>query len=303
MEYQSGAIRPVGNIQDGWAIIKDDYWTFFGMTLVAFVIVIVVAVILGVINNAITFGVSAALGMATNKGGDAAKISASIVPQLISMVISLFTNIIVGALSGVLFCGIYKALSNKIDSGAANFGDLFGGFQKISACLIVATVVALVQFVLSLAMLLGGAALGVSVIGSGMITRDGQLNPALFGGLFLVALAFGIIYLIISLIISALTTFAYPLIGDRDLPGGQALTLSIKAGFANLGGIILMTILLGLMLIGGAFVCLIGILFVAPIASAAIFSAYQSVFGRAAGSFQQAPPPPPTFNDQPGYGY
>lgn len=303
MEFQSGAVRPVGNIQDGWAIIKDDYWTFFGMTLVAGVIVIIVAIILGTINNLITFGISAALGMATNNGGDTAKISASIVPQLISMVISLFTNIIVGALSGVLFCGIYKALSNKIDSGAANFGDLFGGFQKFSSCLIVATVVALVQFVLSLAMLLGGAALGVSVIGSGMITRDGQLNPALFGGLFLVALAFGLIYLIINLIIGALTTFAYPLIGDRDLPGGQALTLSIKAGFANLGGLILMSILLGLMLFGGALLCLVGILFVAPIFSAAIFSAYQSVFGRAAGSFQQVPPPPPTFNNQPGYGY
>ena len=301
MQFQSGAVRPVGSIEEGWRIIKDDYWTFFGMTLVMFVILFIAAIILGLINNVITFGISAALGVATSNSGDAGKISAAILPQLISMIISIFTNIIVGAVSGAFFCGIYAALSRKVSSGVADFGDLFAGFQKFQACLIVAVVLSLAQFAIGLVTLLGGAAVGVSAFGMGMLVKDGQVNPAAFGGILLVALLFMGIFIVLNLIISALTTFSYPLIADRNLPGGEALMLSAKGGFANLGGLILLLLLLGLMAFAGVLVCLVGVFFVAPILTAALFAAYQSVFGRTGGVYQQSPPPPPVFNNQPGY--
>src|SRR5688500_3249010 len=209
MEFQSGAVRPIGSIEQGWNIIKTNYWTFFLMTLVAIIILFAAAMILGLINNAITFGISAALGVATHGSGDAGKISAAILPEIISMFISIFTNIIVLTISGALACGIYTALSRQASSGTAEFGDLFAGFQKIQPCLIVAIVISLVQFVISLVLVLGGAAAGVSALGLGMLTRDGQFNPAVFGGLFLVILVFAGIYIVISLIISALTAFVY----------------------------------------------------------------------------------------------
>lgn len=301
-EYQSGAVSPVGSIKEGWRIIGDDYWTFFGMTLVALVIIIIAAIILGVINNLIVAVMGGAFGVAANNSGDAVKVSAAIVPQLIGMVISFFTNIVVGALSGVLFCGIYKAMSRKVSDGAADFGDLFGGFQYFSSCLIVAAVLSVIQFVFSLGALLVGMALGVSALGLGMFTgNNGQVNPAALGGLVGIMLVFAVVYMIFSLILSALTSFTYPLIGDRALSGGEALSLSAKSGFANMGGMILLLILLFLMGIGGALLCGIGILFVAPIMSAAIFAAYQSVFGRVGSRYQNMPPPPPTFGSQPGY--
>lgn len=301
MEFQSGAVRPVGSIEDGWKIIKDDYWTFFGMSLVAIVILLVAAFILGLINNGITFAVSTVLGITTSNAGDAAKISAAIAPQLISMVISLFTNIIVVAVWGAFLCGIYAALSRKVNSGVAEFGDLFSGFQKFLPCLIVAAVLSVIQFVIGLGTLLVGAALGFSAFGAGMLTKNGQLNPAIFGGLFLVILVFVIFTIVVNLIISALTTFVYPLIAERNLSGGQALMLSIKSGFSNIGGLILLLLLLGLISLGGALACCIGIFFVAPIIPAALFAAYQSVFGRTQGFRQHVPPPPPIFNNQPGY--
>ena len=302
MNFQSGAVRPVDSIEEGWKIIKDDYWSFFSMTLVTIVILIVAAVILGLINNAITFGVSTVLGVTASNSGDAAKISATILPQIIAMFISIFTNIIVGAISGAFLCGIYMALSRKVSSGITEFGDLFAGFQKFQSCLIVASVLSLVQFVIGLVTLLGATALGVSAVGAGMLTKNGQLNPAVFGGLFLVILVFLGISIVVNLIVSALTTFAYPLIADRDVSGGQALLLSIRSGLANIGGLILLLILLGLMALGGALVCCIGILFVAPVITAALFAAYQSVFGRTGGSSQHtSPPPPPIFNNQPGF--
>lgn len=301
MEFQSGAIDPVSSIKEGWEVIKGDYWTFFGMSLVAFIIIFASAMILGFVNNLITFAVSSILGVAANGGGEAARISTSLVPQLLSMFISLFTNILVGAVSGVLFVGIYKALSRKTTEGTADFGDLFSGLQKFTACLIVAAAVALAQFVLSVVLLFIGAAVGLSTFGLGMITAEGKLNPAVFGSLFLMILLIGLVYLVVNLIISVLTTFAYPLIADRDLTGGEALGLSVRSGLANLGGLTLLLILLVLMSFVGVLACLIGVLFVAPVIVAAIFVAYQKVFGRARDSFIHTPPPPPTFGNQPGY--
>ena len=300
MEFQSGVVRPVGSIEEGWNIIKNDYWTFFSMMLVAIIILVVGAVILGLINNVITFGVSAILGVATANTGDAGKLSAAILPQVISIFISIFTNFVVATLSGVLFCGIYTALSRKASGGVANFGDLFAGFQKIKSCLIVAVVLSGIQFIIALVTLLGGAAVGVSA-GLGMLTKDGKLNPAIFGGLLLVVLIFLIFTLVVNLIISALTAFVYPLISEHNLSGGQALMLSAKSGLANIGGLILLLLLLGLMAVGGALVCLVGIFFVAPIISAAMFAAYQSVFGKSQDFYQHTPPPPPIFSNQQGY--
>lgn len=301
MEFQSGAVRPIGSIEEGWNIIKNDYWTFFSMTLVAIIILFVAAIILGFINNLITLGISTALGVATMNSGDVGKFSAAVLPQLISMVISIFTNIIIVTVSGALFCGIYKALSRKVTSGVTEFGDLFAGFQNFQPCLIVAIVMSLVQFIISAVMLFGGAAAGVSAFGLGMLTKNGQLNPAVFGGLFLVVLVFVVFMIVINLFISVLTTFAYPLISERNLSGGQALLLSAKSGLANIGGLILLLILLGLMAVGGVLVCCVGIFFVAPVLSAALFAAYQSVFGRTQDFYQHTPPPPPIFSNQQGY--
>ena len=302
MEFQSGAVRPVESISEGWNLIKNNYWTFFLMILVAVVILIAVSFVLGLINNLIALGIAAALGVATTNSGDAVKISASIAPQLISMVISIFTNIIVITLSGAFFCGIYTALARQSSSGIAEFGDLFAGFQKIQACFIYSLVMSVIQFVIGLVVLLTGSAIGVSAAGLlSTLIKDGKLNPAVFGGLFLVILIFVVISLVINLIISALTAFVYPLIAERNLSGGEALLLSAKSGLANIGGLILLLILLGLMGIGGLVLCLVGFLFVAPVLSAAMFAAYQSVFGRTGGFYQQNPPPPPNFGNQRAY--
>lgn len=301
MEYQSGAVSPVGSISEGWNIIKDNYWLFFGMTLVAIIAVFIAAIILGFINNLITMAIAGVFGVAAQNTGDVGQMSAAIAPQVISMIISFFTNIIVITISGALFCGIYSALSRQADTRTAEFGDLFSGFQKLVPCLIVALIMSVLQFVISLVFLVGGAALGVSAIGAGMLTRDGQLNPAVFGGLFLVIMVIAVTYIIVNLILSALTAFVYPLIAERNLSGGEAFLTSIKGGLSNIFGIIMLFILLLLMAIGGLLLCVVGVFFVAPIMSASIFAAFRSVFGKPQDNRQYAPPAPPVFGQQPGY--
>jgi hypothetical protein len=298
MEYKSGAVRPVESISEGWNIIKDSYWTFFLMTLVAIIIMFVASLILGGINNAITYVIAAALGGAAQNSGDAGRVSAAIIPQIISLVISVFTNIIVLTLIGSMYCGIYTALSRKADGGTADFGDLFAGFQKIMPCFIVSAVLSTVQFFIGIITLLGGAAVGISAFGAGIV-KDGKLNPAIFGGLFLVIIVFVVVSLIVNLIIAALTTFVFPLIATHELSGGQALLLSVKSGFANIGGIILLLILLGLMALAGMLLCIVGVLFVAPVLTAAIFAAFRGVFGKTDDFRRYSPPSPPSFGNQP----
>jgi hypothetical protein len=300
MEYQSGAVSPVGSIQTGWNIIKDDYWTFFGMSLVAIVIMFAVAMIIGVVNNVITFAISAALG-ASITGEQTASGMTAMLPQIISVFISLFTNVLLIAVTGALFCGLYSALARKVDVGTFDFGDLFSGFQKARACAIVAVVMSAIQFVIGVVTLLGAAAIGFGTIGSEILTKDGKINPAIFGGLFLVILAFAAISIVVNLVIYALTAFVYPLIADRNLSGGEALMTSIKSGLGNFGGLILLLILLFLMMFGGALLCIVGMLFVIPIVYAASFAAYRSVFPRATNDYRYSPPAPPTFGNQPGY--
>ena len=303
MQYQSGAVSPVESIQRGWDLIKSDYWVFFGMTTLMIVIVVVASLILSAINNFIAGGLASVLGMAATNANDIGKASAVIAPQLISMVIGIFVNIIIGALSGCLYCGIYAALSRKVNTGVADFSDLFTGFEKFQQCLIVAAILSVIQFVIGVVMLFTGVAFGVSAFGAGMLMgKDGMPDFAILSGILGVVLILGLIYLVITIILGALTTFIYPLIGERNLQGVEAVSLSVKAGFANIGGIILLLLLLGVMGFIGALACGIGILFVLPIMSAAIFAAYQSVFGTTSNqSNYSSPPPPPNFGNQPGY--
>ena len=185
MEFQSGAVRPVESISEGWNLIKDTYWMYVLMIFVAVVILIGVQLIFNLVNSGITVAISAVLGIATQDSGDVGRASASIVPQLISMVIGFFTSIIVVTLSGSLYCGIFMSLSRTANTNTAEFSDLFAGFQKIKECLIFAVLMSAIQFIIGLVMLLGFAAVGVSAYGlRDLLIKDGELNPAAFGGLY-----------------------------------------------------------------------------------------------------------------------
>lgn len=303
MEFQSGGVGPIRSIKEGWELIKNDYWLFFGMTLVLSLIIIAVALVLNLIVGGVTAVISGAIGVAAQRGGDAGNAMQAIVPQLIGEVFGIFTGVIVTTLAAMLTCGIYTALSRKADGGMASFGDLFEGFNYFQQCFLVSVIVTLINFVINVVILLMGVALGVSAFRTGLISADGKLNPNIMGALFGFAAIIGLIYFVISLTIAALTLFVYPLIADRKVPAMQALGLSVRAGLSNLPGIIGLFILQILIIFAGMLACLIGVFFVAPILSASIFAAYRSVFGRNPNPFggRHAPPAPPVFHNQPNF--
>ena len=113
MEIRSGAVQPVECISKGWELIKNDYWTFFGVSTVAMIIILVLALVVGFINQAISLGLMMAIGGGDlNRNAEMAG-AGMVVVQVISTVLGLIGNIIVATCSGTMFCGIYAAMSKK----------------------------------------------------------------------------------------------------------------------------------------------------------------------------------------------
>ncbi len=305
MEPNSGAIRAVDSINRGFEIIKQGYWTYVGMCFVAWVIIFVIGAVFGMINGAIGTFLSAALGLGVGTAGGTASMAATIAPQLITQVIGIFFNIIVLTIVGVFGCGIYNAMSNDEQTGIADFGLLFSGFPKVMQCLTFAVIGSLVQFIIGMVVLIVGAVMGVGAVFGGMIQPGREPDPSVLGALLTGIIAVALVMMVLNLIYNLLTTFVYPIIADTEVSGIEAVLLSAKGALRNLGGLILLQILLGLMMFGGALMCLVGIIFVGPIIYAANYAAFRSVFPSERQLRNDMPPPPPTWNtpvsDQPGY--
>ncbi|MEP6925239.1 MAG: hypothetical protein ABI954_12300 [Pyrinomonadaceae bacterium] len=306
MDFQSGGIRPIGNVEEGWGLIKSDYWLFFAMTLVSALIVLAVFFVLSFVFGAISSLISVGLGVATQNANDIGKVSASVAPQLISQVLSIFTGLITATLSGLLTCGIYTALSRKANGGIPQFSDLFEGFKYFQQCLIFSLIITLIHFVINVVFILIGVALGVSAFGAGLLTtRNGKFDPSVLAPIIGVVVVMALIYIVIFSVIGVCTFFTYPLIAERKLSAIGALKESAKAGISNFFSLIGLFIIQFFIALGGALLCGIGILFVLPILSATIFAAYLSVFGRTPQVGQQMPPTPDSFGGdygRPNYG-
>ncbi len=295
MEPNSGAIRAVDSINRGFEIIKRGYWTYVGMCLVAWIVIMIVALVFGMINGAIGTVLSAALGLGVGNAGGAASMAATIAPQLITQVIGIFFNIIVLTLVGVLACGIYNTMSNDEETGVADFGLLFSGFPKLMQCLTFAVIGSLVQFIIGMVVLIVGAVLGVGAVFGGMIKPGKEPDPSVVGALLTGIIAVALVMMILNLIYNLVTTFVYPIIADTEVSGIEATLLSIKGAFRNFFGLLLLQILLGLMMIGGTLLCFIGLIFVGPILYAANYAAFRSVFPSERQLRNEMPPPPPTW--------
>jgi hypothetical protein len=302
MEYQPGVVSPTGSISEGWDIIRSSYGTYVLMMLVFGIILFIAALVIGGIGGAINLGILAALGYSPMDLRGAQELSTAFLPQSIGLVVNFFTSIIISTISGAFVCGIYKALAQTALTGTAEFGDLFSGFDKIPDCAVVAVIMSGIQVLIGVLMLGITIALGIAPFGfKSIIGADGKPNPEIFGGFILAAFALAGVSMLIQLFIYSLLFFVYPLIADRNVSGGQAVSLSVKAALGNLIGVVLLAILLFLMTVGGFLVCIIGALFVAPILFASIFAAYRKAFGVLDGNSQYNPPPPPNFSNQPGY--
>ncbi|HKO63201.1 MAG TPA: hypothetical protein VJV03_18710 [Pyrinomonadaceae bacterium] len=196
-----------------------------------------------------------------------------------------------GILMGPMMVGLYMALFRKRRGEPVEFGILFKGFDSFGD-----SVIATLLHVIPIAVIIVPAYIifYVGVILS-MQAGGGEPDPAAMFGLFAFFLVFWITAILIIMVISVLFTFAYPLIADRKLKGMDAVKLSIRAALANFWRLLGLSLLNGLLMIGGIVLCYVGVFLVIPITLAALAVAYERVFGL--GQFQpNLPPPPPIFS-------
>lgn len=202
-------------------------------------------------------------------------------------------------LLGAMMCGIHICLLRRFRGEPVTFDLLFKGFDYFVPSL-VATIVQVVPIVVVLVM--GYLVFFIVVIGAAAAAPGGG-EPAVALSIFVAMGLFVGAAVLVSLLVSLLFTFAYPLVADRGMGGVDACRTSAKAAVANLGGLVGLWLLLALMGIAGALLCYVGLLFVLPVSFAALAAAYREVFPDVArpAPYGFNPPPPPQYGAPYGY--
>ncbi len=230
-EFRTGVIRPIECYKEGWALIKDQYWLLFAITLVGALI------------------------------------------GAFSMYILL----------GAMICGIYYCYLRKIDGQEVSLDGLWVGFQKFlpSFVLVLLIMIPLVAVYLIIYIPI----LMAAMMGS-------KLSESELLQLFIGAFAVDAVLIVLMICFHTLLMFSFPLIIDRNLGAWQAITISAKAVWKNLGGIVGM---LGVAILASILVtiltCGIGAYFVMPIMFAGYAVAYRKIFPALRNQTYNPPPP------------
>ena len=260
IESYTGAVNATECIGNGWNLIKQNYWMFFGIAVVGFLILFVLGCI-----------------------------------PLISLIAG-------PILSGPIFVGIYYALLKQMRGERVEFGMLFQGFNSFVQAMLVSLVASSPIIVIQIEQLfnnVGNIAMQIMANKGG---RDSGPNPLLMGmsiAVFIVIM----VLLLVAIVVQISLFFALPLLADHEgLSAMDAMKLSLKAAWSNIGGLILLGILEFLILFAGTLALCFGVLFVLPLIYAANAFAYRQVFPDSKQNFQNSPPPPNSYGNNYGFG-
>lgn len=234
-QFQVGVIRPVECFKEGWELIKDQYWLFFGISIVG-------------------------------------------------MLLAGFSMYI---LFGTMMCGIYYCLDRKYHNQPFNFGDLFKGFESF----LPGFIVSLFFIVPNIVLAIGNFTFQIFL--QTQIRRTGDMG--IFWTYFGIYMTILFVVGVIMACFHALIIFSFPLITEYKMSGMDAIKLSAKAAWQNLGGVVgLIACQIGLIFLG-ALACYVGMFFVIPIVFAGLYVAYRKVFPSGDRGGFDVPPPPNEF--------
>jgi hypothetical protein len=226
--FNRGTIRPAECISQGWELIKDRYWLFFGMVLLGMVI-------------------------------------AGCIPCA-------------GALfAGPIAVGLYYSFFTQMRRQPVEFNMMFKGFEKFVPAMLLGLIEAVPGILAQIFRVVVQVGDAVTRQG-GRASSNSDIMPALAGGILIVALIGGLGFMLFAIAWHITFRFGLPLITEHDLTLSEAIKLSARAGWSNVGGIILLSILEGLVVLAGIIALCVGFFFVLPILWAANAIAYRMVF-------------------------
>ncbi len=258
IQYYKGVIDAPGCISNGWNLVKVNYGLYFGICIVATLTMLIL----------------------------------SCIPCL--------NILLTGLVNAPLIAGIYYVVLRDMRGEPIDFGMMFKGYEKFVSVMIVGFIQAvptiiftILQYVLDFTRL-ATQILGAQGIGSGEFYQSpGGTELAIAGGLLVVYLLVIVAYFVIAIAWYVSFAFALPLVIEHDISPIDALKLSAKAGWGNIGGLIFLALLGGLIAFAGALAICIGIFFVIPIIYAANAFAYRQVFPSLNAPTTYNTPPPP----------
>ncbi len=199
-------------------------------------------------------------------------------------------------LLGPVNAGVYYVLLRDMRDEPVDFGMMFKGFEKIIPTLIVGLLQSVpgiiwqvVNTTADLTRILMTIGRGAS--GSIFYQSDGT-DVAIAGGLVAIYIVLGVLFFLFSIAWAITFSFALPLVMEHDISPIEAIKLSAKAGWSNVGGIIVISIFMVLMSIVGVLALCVGIFFVIPVFYAAWAFVYRQVFPAVDAPFNSAPPLP-----------
>ena len=172
-------------------------------------------------------------------------------------------------LIGPMMCGIYLCLFQKMQGKQVEFGELFKGFEYFLPSLILSIII----MVPVLIMVFGMYVPMIAMAFAGPRMSGDELFAFIAG-----TVAVEFVFALFMVCLHTLLMFAFPLLVDKKLPAIQAIKLSAKAVWKNMGGVV------GLFLVGfavgivGYLMLCIGIYLVIPLIITAQLVAYRKVF-------------------------
>lgn len=188
----------------------------------------------------------------------------------LTLVGMLIGSVVPLVLYGPMMCGVYLCYLQRMRGKRADFETLFKGFDYFVESLIatilvwLATMVLLVPFAVLMVIVMVGAA----VAGE-------EAGPVVLLAVFAVLVP---VFVLITMIVSSLFLFVYPLIVDKQYTAMPAIAASCRAVWANLGGMLLLMIVYGVIAVIAVLPCGIGSIFFTPILFGALTVLYRQIF-------------------------
>jgi uncharacterized membrane protein len=257
IQFYSGAIDAGECVSNGWNLVKPNYWMYFGITLLAVILI-------------------------------------SCIPCLNFFLI------------GPVGVGVYYVLLKGMRHESVDFGMMFKGFEKFVPAMVVGVIQSLpgiiwtgIDYGANIASLVGGSA---NNGGFGNFYQADAFELPILAGITAAYVVLGLVFAVVSVIWGVTFIFALPLLAEHDLSPIDALKLSARAAWSNIGGIVLLIVIQALIALAGVFALCIGVFFVIPILYAATAFAYRQVFPFSDRPMNFTPPPPTEYGTSFGRG-
>jgi uncharacterized membrane protein len=256
-QYYKGAIDASGCISNAWEMIKPNYWLFFGISLLTYMLI-------------------------------------ACIPCL--------NVILVGPVMGGVFYTSFRAMRGE----PIEFGMMFKGFERFVPLMVVGLVQSIPSIIYQgFDISIRFSNLGIEQIMRGRGGQDDGTGLAIAGGYLAIIIVVTVILVVLSIVWAISFAFAIPiLVENENMSPIEALKLSARAAWSNVGGIVVLAILCFLLAFVGMLALCIGVLFVLPLIWVSWAFAYRQVFPDLGppSAYRYEPPSPEAYQGSFGQG-